>query len=800
MRWPGQPLLAAALAIALAACQSEQEPPPTLHSEYRVEILRTDHGIPHITAKDYASLGFGEGFAAAEDNLCDISRAFVEARGELARFFGPGDENQYLEQDAAVRAMDIRGQAVAALGRQDQDLLDWVQGWAAGFNHYLAEQPQARAAGRWCAGAQWLRPVQDSDVMSRMVLMAQTLPRMASAMLAAEPPETKGFAPTRPPPSAALDRALAATSLAGMGSNAWALGSDRSENGRGLLLGNPHYPWHGSERFWEKHLTIPGELDIYGVHLLGAPGVAIGFNRQLGWSHTVSASQRLVFHELTLVEGNPTTYLLDGEPRDMTERRVMVPVLEADGSVSQREHTLYFSLYGPVVVLPDMPWSDTRAYAVRDANTANYALLAQWLDMGRAQSMDAFIQAHETWNAMPWVNTIAASRDGRALYLDNSTVGNLGDQAMESWRQRIADEDSLAARLWRERGLVLLDGSISGNTWQINPLTAQPDTVPFAERPQLERSDHVFNANDSYWLSHASERLTGYSPLYGREDIAQSLRTRMNALLLSREDPWDYAGEDGKFNPAEIQAALFANDSLAAHLLLPDLRAACEEASETLREACSVIGDFNGRFDLDSPGAVLFREWLARWPYAATREAGELFARPFDPEDPLHTPAGLADPALALEHLAVAAAVLESAGIALDAPLGELQAARLGEQRVVLHGGNAREGVANLMVSGTADHPLAGEALDPVDKDALLTREGYPVVHGGSFIFTLGFDEEGPVAEALLTYGQSADPSSPWFADQAALYRDKRWRPALFDRDAVEAAEQSRQELVAPRR
>lgn len=800
MRWPSQSLLAAAVALCLAACQGEQQAPPSLHAEYRVEILRTDHGIPHITAEDYASLGFGEGFAAAEDNLCDIARAFVAGRGELSRYFGPGDENQYLAQDAAVRTLDIRGQAVAALGRQDQDLLDWVQGWAAGFNQYLAEQIESEAAERWCTGESWLRPAQDSDVMSRMVLLTQSLPRMASAMLAAEPPETKGFAPTQPPPSAALERALAATALAGMGSNAWALGSQRSENGRGLLLGNPHYPWYGSERFWEKHLTIPGELDIYGVHLLGAPGVAIGFNRQLGWSHTVSASQQLVFHELTLVEGNPTTYLLDGEPRNMTERRVMVPVREEDGSAGQREHTLYFSHYGPVVVLPGMPWSDTRAYAVRDANTANYAVLAQWLDMGRAESLDEFIQAHEEWNAMPWVNTIAASRDGRALYMDNSSVGDLSEQALKNWRKRIAEVDSLAAKLWYEQGVVLLDGSASGNTWRIDPLTAQPDTVPFAESPRLERSDYVFNANDSYWLSHATERLVGYSPLYGREAIAQSLRTRMNALLLSRESPWDYAGEDGKFSQAEVQAALFGNDSLAAHLLLPGLRAACKDAPENLREACTAVGDFDGHFDRDSAGAVLFREWLARWPYSATRESGELFGRPFDSEDPLHTPAGLADPVLALEHLATAAALLENAGIALNAPLGNLQFARLGNQKLPLHGGNAREGVANLMVSGVADHPLAGKVPDPVEEGGLLTREGYPVVHGGSFIFTVGFDDTGPVAEALLTYGQTSNPASPYFADQADRYRDKRWRPALFDRDAVEASEQSRVELVAPRR
>lgn len=798
------PLWAAAACLCLAGCQrdagQERELPAALVSEYRAEILRTDYGVPHITAGDYGSLGFGEGYAAAEDNLCDISRGFVEARGELARYFGPGSNDEHVARDVAVRALDIRGQAVTALGRQSEELLDWTQGWAAGFNHYLSVQDETTAAGRWCAGAEWLRPIHDSDLMARTVLLSQTLPRLAEAMLAAEPPDTEGFVPSLPPPGAALERARDAMTLVGTGSNAWALGAARTENGRGLLLGNPHYPWYGSERFWEKHLTIPGELDIYGVHLLGAPGVAIGFNQQLGWSHTVSASQRLVFHELTLVEGNPTSYLLDGEPRNMTERRVIVPVLGEDGVVAQREHIQYFSIYGPVVVLPDMPWSDKRAYAVRDANAGNHSALAQWLDMGRADSMDAFIEAHREWNAMPWVNTIAASRDGRALYLDNSTVGHLSEQAIAAWRARVDAPDSLAGKLWRNHGQVLLDGSESANTWQVNPLTAMPETVPFDERPRAERADHVFNANDAYWLYHAQARLEEHSPLYGRTAVAQSLRTRMNALLLAEDGPWDYAGDDGKFALPEIQAALFGNDSLAAHLLLPELREACAAAGDAPGAACTAIAGFNGRFDVDSPGAVLFREWLARWPYAATRQAGELFATQFDSADPLHTPRGLADPALAVERLKAAATVLEAAGIPLDAPLGELQAAYLGEKRLPVHGGNAREGVANLMISGTPGHPLAAIEPRPVADSRLLTDAGYPIVHGGSFILALGFDDDGPIAEALLSYGQSANPASAHFADQAALYREKRWRPALFDRQAVEAAAQSRLELVAPRR
>ena len=79
-----------------------------------------------------------------------------------------------------------------------------------------------------------------------------------------------------------------------MGSNAWALGDGRTEGTNSLLLANPHYPWYGIARFWEKHLTIPGVYDAYGVSLIGTPGVSLGFNAHVGWSHTVSNSKRTV--------------------------------------------------------------------------------------------------------------------------------------------------------------------------------------------------------------------------------------------------------------------------------------------------------------------------------------------------------------------------------------------------------------------------------------------------------------------------------------------------------------------------
>jgi acyl-homoserine-lactone acylase len=810
--------LGAALVLILLGTPATvlAESPAPSSVNYEVLLRRDGVGVAHIEAADYGSLGYGEGYAAAEDHLCNIAYELMRARGEMARHLGAGEGDRHFASDAVLAALGIDAQARDALARQPERVRDLLSGYSAGFNRFLAEH---RASGErlWCSGASWLEAAVPLDFMRRMVALALTLPRIDAALAAAQPPLPEArtaaeeatrsgrsqavavAAPQSLPPGpqhddpavpdiALLDRAA----LAGFGSNAWALGSEHTENGRGMLLANPHYPWYGGNRFWEKHLTIPGRLNVYGAGLLGAPGVAIGFNAVLGWSHTVSASQRLTFYRLTLDPDDPLRYRHGDAWRTITVRDVSVAVRGDDGAVAQREHRFYFSHHGPLLVMENMPWDRDVAYAVRDANAGNYAMLAQWQAMGEAADLDAFIEAHRRHSAMPWVNTIAASADGRALYLDSTNVGKLSADAQRRWRASL-DTDPLAAGLFETRGMILLDGADPDNDWLNDGNEFRPGTPAFEERPRLERRDYVFNANDSYWLSNPRAPLTGYSILYGATETARSLRTRMNVRLL--ENAYGDAGADGRFDRREMQEALFSNRGLAAELLRDDLVAACR-ADDGLAQACDALAAYDGRLDLDSPGAVLFREWITRFDYAQTQRAGELFAQSFDAAAPESTPRDLADPERARAALRKALAVLDAAGLSPSATLREAQFAWRSGVAIPVHGGNSHEGVANLQVAGDPSaSPIAGIAPKKIGDSRFLTDAGYPVVHGSIFILTLSFDGDGPVADALLSYAQSGNPGSVHFADQTLRYADKRWRPVAFHAEEVEAATRSRRVL-----
>ena len=795
-------VMASGMMLSLGCSQSETDRP----HRYEATVVKTEYGIPHITAESWGSLGFGEAYTAAEDHICNMALALVQSRGESAAVFGPGPRNRNLSRDIVVKALGIPEKAEEALAAQEPQIKEWVEGYTAGYNQFVNER--AGKFGSWCNNATWVRPVTATEFMAQYVTLVYTLPRIAGAITAAAPPTPQVEASAaiaalaKAPP---LRDTLTDMKLRNMGSNAWAIASERSENGKGLLLANPHYPWYGIARFWEKHLTIPGIYDAYGAGLIGAPGVAIGFNEAVGWSHTVSNSKRTVIYQLALNPDNPRQYRWENGWRDLNSVTVSADIKTPDG-LSNKQHTVWFSHHGPLMALPGLTEDPLTAFAVRDANAENLHTFAQWQAMGSAKSMDEFIEAHRTYNAMPWVNTIAASADGRAVYIDNSNVGALSEEAILSWQNTLKAVPKLQY-LYLSRGLVILDGSQPSSEW-LETSSPVPHTEPFERRPLIESNQYVFNANDSYWLSDPDKPAAALSPLYGPTMTPRSVRTRMNIALLRPDSPYGHAGEDSKFSRSEIQTALFSNESLTADMLLPELLAACdatpqrtiEDTPVNLTEACNVLAAWDRRFNSESRGAVLFREWITQYPAEATSLGSSLFQQPFKPMEAATTPAGLANTDLALDRLARAVLLLEDEGIGLDTALGNLQIGHRSDHQYPVHGGNRHEGIANLQMSTTVGNnptetPIFTGSDEFAGESNSLSKSGYNVVHGSSFIMTLGWNDAGPEAEAILSYSQSGDPESPHFDDQTQLYAEKTWRPVRFTPSDIETHAVSRQVL-----
>jgi acyl-homoserine-lactone acylase len=786
-RGPSVPVLVLVLAAAVTgACTTPGSDAPPAGA---AEIRRTEDGVAHVLARDWHGLGVGQGYATAQDRDCTILESVLTVRGELSRWFGAGPNDANITSDLAYRHLKLHDDADRRWGGQPADVADMVAGYVAGVNAYLRDVGPAGVHG-WCAGKPWVQPITTTDlyaVASNTLLFASAGALLPAIAAAAPPAPGAGPGPTVPMGT-------------GPGaSNGWALGADKTSDGGGMLLANPHFPWEGPQRFHEVHLTIPGAVDVYGAALTGTPGVQIGFNNQVAWTHTVSAGKRFTVDALTLDPADPTVYRYGDTTRAMTPDEITVQVAQPDGSLAPVTRTLWNSHYGPMLALPP-GWGRQQAFTLRDANAGTNRSLQQWLGMDRARSMDELQAVHRDVTGIPWVNTVATSRDGRAWFADTSATPNLSPDTLARHQAAVAAGGLAAA--FAAQGITLLNGSDPADEWVDAPGAAAPGLVPFAQMPALERRDYVFNANDSYWLTNPRQLLTGFSPLQGPVGVPQQPRTRTNVELL--EQPG--TGPDGRWQLPDLIGAFWSNRAITADLLLGPMTAACTGApglvalpdgrSVDIAPSCRVLATWDGDYDIDSRGAILWREIMTVFPAADRQQKGALFADAFDPADPAGTPrVPVADTAPWLTAIATAVDRLAGRGIPVDATLGDWQydgrAGGTDAGRIGLPGGTNVEGAANVVDCCSGYRSPSGA---PV---AAPGAPGYPVTRGSSFVMAVDYGPDGPPqAEAVLTYGQPDDPADPGFTAESREFGAERFHRVRFTGADMDAGTTSRTEVT----
>ncbi len=659
---------------------------------------------------------------------------------------------------------------------------------------WRSPKPIANALPAWARDAEWIRPIDEIDLWTYIgdVTLLASGRNLVQLMGRAEAPGPDG--PVAPSPMEALGGPSGA-------SNGWAVGGDVTASGAGMVLANPHFPWYGEARFWECHLRIPGTYDVYGVSLLGAPGIQMGFNRTLGWSHTFSRGHRFTVASLELDGADPTRYRHGDEIRDMRPITHAVEVLGDDGATRSVERTLWRTHHGPMINLPLVGWGLQTGYTYRDANIDNTVVLEQFLRMGMAADVQEMRTVYHEVKGMPWVNTMAADSHGDAWYTDSSATPRLSAAAQSRFTARL-EEDLVAAILYENR-IAMLDGSDPDDDWLDHRDARSPGLEPPAELPELSTRGVVLNANDSHWLSATDEQLEGYSVMAGLERTPRTLRTRKNLLVATA------LASRGGCTTDDLLAAVFENSSLSAELLVDDVVERCRKATSVEGEileveghrwspqhVAEVLGSWDRRFDLTSRGAALWREFMSGFPESAWLDAGQLWAEGFDPSDPVGSPRGLAtadaggdDPVLhALGH---AVRVLDSAGIALDAPLGDVQWADRGPDRVAVHGGGEGEGMLNVLASNGALPPSSMDPMPPTPvkvpgrERTGLCEGGYAVTYGTSFLMAVELNPGGPRGVGLLAYGQSSNAESPRHRDGTEAYAAKTVRPLRFTDEQI---------------
>lgn len=658
-------------------------------SQNQTEILWDSWGVPHIYSQDAKDLfkAFGWAQSASHGNL--VLRLYGQARGRAAEYWG----EEYLDSDRYVRMMGIPARAERWYAAQTASVQSYLDAFAAGINAYAQEN-----ADQIDDQLKAVLPVNGVDVLAH----AQRVIHFHFV-----------FNP---------ERLARGNNRANLGSNAWAIGPNRSASGNAMLLANPHLPWSDLYLWYEAQLKAPG-IDIYGAALVGMPILAIAFNDSLGWTVTVNTFDGADIYELELVDDG---YRWDNQVLPLTKEKQTILVKQADGSFRHEQLEILSSVHGPIVTQ-----TGNKAQALRVVGLNRPQLVGQFWQMAQAKNLSQFEKALQRLE-LPMFNFIYADKDGQIFYLFNGQVPIRSQGDWQYWQGVVPGDTSQT--LWTKY-----------HSYQDLPRLLNPP------------SGWLQNTNDPPWTTTfpAVLKSQNYPPYLAPTSLGKTgkyFRTQRSIGMLK---------EDEQISLEEmIDYKFSARLELADRLLEPLIAAARQLGNELALQAADVLENWDRQANADSRGAVLFAYWAGTMPTA------DLFATPWQEKAPLTTPTGLGNRDKAVRVLEDTAARVKLVYGNLDIPWGEAVRLRHREENVPATGAPGQLGSFRVLY------------LAPT------SQGNFRVFGGDSYIGAIEFSR--PVkAQVLNVYGNATQPNSPHVADQLPLYARSQLRPVWRTRKEI---------------
>lgn len=361
-----------------------------------VTIERDDWGIAHVHGRTDADAVFGMVYAQAEDDFNRIETNYINAMGRLAEAEG----ESAIWQDLRMKLFIDPAELQRLYAKSPAWLQALMTAWADGLNYYLAKHPDVhpRVIARF---EPWMA------LSFSEGSIGGDIERVSLKQLAAfYGGSGDGADPAR---DIALARADAPASWwEPTGSNGIAIAPKLTADGHALLLINPHTSF-----FFRSELQMASDegLDAYGAATWGQFFVYQGFNRHIGWMHTSTGADVVdEFAETVVRDNGKLAYRYGDALRPVAMREIVVPYRAADGTMAKRSFAAYFTHHGPIVRAADGKWIATALM-----NRPVEALQQSWLRT-KASDLASYLQVADL-KANSSNNTLFASDKGEIAYL-----------------------------------------------------------------------------------------------------------------------------------------------------------------------------------------------------------------------------------------------------------------------------------------------------------------------------------------------------------------------------------------------
>ena len=586
----------------------------------RVEVVRTEYGIPHIYAEDWKAFGFAMGWVQSEDYGDQVAVGIVRRRGEYGRYTG----RDSIRGDFAGR--EAHAVAVARYSSLEPRVRAVYEGFAEGVNEYARQNPDVFP--------EWLVPnftgvdALTNDVYTWSRGDAAAFVRAQTRRESEQMGQGNTPAPAYPDSWGHAEELASTFDPAVDGSNAWALDGTRTASGDAILLRNPHLSWEAG--YYEAHVQIRGDMEFYGdFRIGGAFGIIGGFNRHLGWATTNNSPSYSQVYAVQLHPSRDGHLLLDGNAVALQDSTITVDWTELDGSTGQTSETVRWSPWGPVV-----HENDEYAFVLTDPRDGQYRRGEQLVKMMTAESLEEWLdvmrmRAHASSNF-----TYADAHGNIALYY-NARIPSLpheptGDSAAIA-RSR--------SDMWTEVA-----------AWESLPLYVNPP------------GGYVQQANDTPDFINLNVSLDRDTVAHNLPEARLRLRSQLSFALIHG---------DSQLSLEDVVELKHSPRMLAAERMLDDLLAVIDASEPTpdLQRARSILGDWDRTAAATSRGGVLFKAWFNT--YMQMTDTME-YRVEWDRASPTQTPFGVGRPGRALAALRLALEDLADEGVAPDARWGDV--------------------------------------------------------------------------------------------------------------------------------
>jgi acyl-homoserine-lactone acylase len=723
-------LLCVPAAATAAAAAPGQDARWRQHAE-QVHIIRDNWGIAHIYGKSDADAVFGMMYAQAEDDFNRIERNYLNGLGWLAQ----------AEGESAIYS-DLRERLfidVETLQQQYRLSPAWLKtlmiAWSDGLNYYLSKHTDVAPKvihhfEPWMA-LSFTEGSIGGDVESvDLAKLEKFYGQPTQPIQASQPSQPTAGNLPRPVPEENPG-----------GSNGFAIAPSRSASGHAMLWINPHTSY-----YFRSELQVVSEqgLNVYGAVTWGQFFVYQGFNSHNGWMHTSYGGDAIDEYAEDLVKKPDGLYYKYGAGlRKLKVTQITVPFKQAD-RMGKRTFTVYHSHHGPIIRAENGKWIAVKllvdpvpalSQSYLRTKTRDYASFRKTQDMRT-----------DTSN-----NTVYADASGTIAYFHGNFIPKRdttfdfthpvdGSNPATEWHGPHALEDTIT----------LLNPS---NGWLFNsnnwPFSAAGDQSPKRE-----------NYPVYMWIRGENPR-----GLHAVEMLRDIHNVTLDSLIA--------AGYDGHLTAFDVLLPpLFAGyDALPA----------ADPRRATLGEAIAALRGWNRRTSADSVPtavAIFWGQEMVERKGAAARDADE----------PVYD--YLVDNLTDAERIAALSAALEKLQRDFgrwQTPWGEINRFQRLTDDIVQPFDDAKPSLP----VGLA--PAQWGALASFDSSKPRKTKKIYGSTGNSFIAAVDF---GPIihAKALMSGGESGDPASPHFTDQALMFSQGRFRDVLFYPEDVRArAERSYQ-------